>query len=161
MDMSAAEFTKCFGINEPTEDPMPDYDAYEKEGLPINEIQRLQFELLRRVEYNELDGARVVADLLEWRELWYAAFGDRCAASTGKRYEQVVDLIRLRDLPRNFWNVDIVFIWTDSDKVDHLKTMIKQRWRADAIDLLSQEEMERYMMSTIGKDDRVIAVWWD
>ncbi len=37
----------------------------------INEIQRLHFELFRRVRYNLLDGERVVRDLLEWHDLWY------------------------------------------------------------------------------------------
>jgi hypothetical protein len=35
----------------------------EQQPESINEIQRLYFELFRRVNYNLLDGARVVSDL--------------------------------------------------------------------------------------------------
>lgn len=160
MDLMA-EFITRLGIMPPTQTPMPDYDAYEKEGLPINEIQRLQFELLRRVRYNNLNGATVVEDLLNWRDLWYAVLADRCTSSTGKLYEPVVDLIRLRDLPRNYWNVDYVFVWSDADKVEHLHSMVKERWKPDATEVLSEEEATRLMGSTLGEKDRVLAVWWD
>jgi hypothetical protein len=49
----------------------------EPEQQNINDIQRLHFELFRRVRYNLLDGERVVRDLLDWRDLWYSVLPAR------------------------------------------------------------------------------------
>ena len=38
----------------------------------INEIQRLQFELLQYTRYNLLDGEAAVRDLLQRRDLWFS-----------------------------------------------------------------------------------------
>lgn len=45
--------------------------------LPIARIQALYFELIKTIRYNELDGERVVADLLRWRGLWDSVIADR------------------------------------------------------------------------------------
>ena len=37
---------------------------------PINDVQRLYFELLQRARFNLLDGESVVRDLIDWRDLW-------------------------------------------------------------------------------------------
>ena len=101
-------------------------DAQQERGHePINDVQRLQLELLRRVHYNLLDGKKVVDDLLTWRDLWYGVIADRCADSTGNLCEPVVDLIRLRDIPRNYWNVDCVFIWTNEANAERLRRMLR------------------------------------
>lgn len=39
------------------------------EQEPISDMQRTQLELLRSVRYNELDGEKVVDDLLAWRDI--------------------------------------------------------------------------------------------
>ncbi len=39
--------------------------SQEQPRKPINDIQRLQLELLQRVHYNLLNGANVVRDLLD------------------------------------------------------------------------------------------------
>ena len=49
----------------------------EQQQADINAIQRLHFELFRRVRYNLLDGERVVGDLLEWHDLWYSVLPTR------------------------------------------------------------------------------------
>ena len=45
------------------------------EQKPIGDIQRTQMESLRSVQHNELDGEKVVDDLLAWRDMWLG----RCA----------------------------------------------------------------------------------
>lgn len=114
-------------------------DQQGRKHEPINKIQQLQFELLRDVRYNLFDGAKVVDDLLVWRDLWYAVIADRCASSTGKLYEQVIDLIRLRDIPRGYWNVDYVFIWTSDASLGRLRQMIEERWQANVVDVLDHD----------------------
>ena len=44
---------------------MPETHAPDKP--PLTRIQALYFELIRTIRYNELDGGRVVDQLLEWR----------------------------------------------------------------------------------------------
>ena len=136
-------------------------DQQGREREPINKVQQLQFELLRDVRYNLFDGAKVVDDLLAWRDLWYAVIADRCASSTGKLYEQVIDLIRLRDIPRGYWNVDYVFIWTSDANLERLRQMIEDRWQANVVDALDHDEAEMSMGCTLGPDDRILYVWWD
>lgn len=137
-------------------------DAQQERGHePINDVQRLQLELLRRVHHNLFDGAKVVDDLLAWRDHWYGVIADRCAASTGNLYEPVVDLIRLRDIPRNYWNVDCVFIWTNEANAERLRRMIEERWQADMVELLAHDEAVRGLGWMRGKGDCVLYVWWD
>jgi len=42
----------------------------QKQHKPINDVQRLYFELLQRARFNLLDGESVVRDLIDWRDLW-------------------------------------------------------------------------------------------
>ena len=75
-------------------------------------VQDIQLELLRRTCFNALDGENVYASLLKHRDLWLAALLDRPGVPN---YAEpglllVSGLIKLRDLPDNFWNADILFI---------------------------------------------------
>lgn len=94
-------------------------------------------------------------------DLWYAVIADRCGPSTGKLYEQVIDLIRLRDMPRGYWNVDYVFIWTSDANLERLRRMIEERWQANVVNVLDRDEAEMSMGCTLGPDDRILCVWWD
>lgn len=53
---------------------------------PINDVQRLYFELLRRVRYNLLDGESVVHDLLDWHDLWYSVIAARLPYPSTQEY---------------------------------------------------------------------------
>jgi hypothetical protein len=114
------------------------------------------------VRYNELDGERVVNDLLAWRDMWYGVIAD-CFALARPRDTayQVINLIKLRDLPRNYWNVDTVFIWTTAAHVDTLLDRIKKRWHADDIGVFDREEAEESLGYGPIWDERLIYVWWD
>src|SRR5205823_8793139 len=75
-------------------------------------VQEIQLELLRRASVDALDGERVCASLLRHRHLWLAALVDRPGLPN---YAEPGDLlltglIKLRDLPDNFWNVDTLYI---------------------------------------------------
>src|SRR2546427_13029060 len=45
--------------------------------VPLTHIQALYFELIRTIQYNTLNGAQVVEDLLQWRALWDSVIADR------------------------------------------------------------------------------------
>jgi hypothetical protein len=129
---------------------------------PISDMQRTQLELLRGVRYNALNGERVVADLLEWRDMWYGVLADRFALALPREEAyQTINLIKLRDLPQNVWNVDTVFIWTTKLHTDTLLERIKQRWKADDFGVAETDEAEQALGYGPMRDDRLIYVWWD
>jgi hypothetical protein len=49
----------------------------QKQHEPINDVQRLYFELLQRARFNLLDGESVVRDLIGWHDLWYSVIAAR------------------------------------------------------------------------------------
>ena len=74
--------------------------------------QDIQLELLRRSCWNALDGERVYASLMEHRALWLAALLDRPGVANYARPGLLLmcGMIKLRDLPDNFWNADTLYI---------------------------------------------------
>ena len=83
--------------NQPT--PVIDQSPVARCGLSatesINHVQALQFELMKAASFNSFDGEAIVKSLLAHRELWTAAVMTRFR-----------DIIYLRDMPDNLWNVD-------------------------------------------------------
>ncbi len=77
-------------------------------------VQDIQLELLRRTRFNDLDGERVAASLLRHRELWLAALLDRPGVPDYTEPDRLLTagLIKLRDLGRNLWNADTLFLLT-------------------------------------------------
>ena len=47
-------------------------------------VQEIQLELLRRTQFNALDGERVVDSLLRHRDLWLSFLLDRPGVGTGR-----------------------------------------------------------------------------
>ncbi len=71
-------------------------------------------------------------------------------------------LIKLRDLPRNSWNVDDLFILTDSiDQARELERIAEEeQWQADNVTVI-ENKLER--SSALGTSDPgyIISFWWD
>ena len=67
-------------------------------------VQDIQLELLRRTQFNALDGGRVVASLLRLRSLWLATLLDRPGLANYAKPTHLLmsGSIKLRDLPDNF-----------------------------------------------------------
>lgn len=80
----------------------------ESNALSQASVQDIQLELIRRTSFNALDGERVHASLLRHRHLWLAALLDRPGVPNyaEPRVLLTSGLIKLRDLPTNFWNAD-------------------------------------------------------
>src|SRR5688572_2836252 len=77
-------------------------------------VQDIQLELLRRTRVDALDGERVCASLLRHHHLWLAALLDRPGLPNYAEPGELLlsGLIKLRDLPENLWNADMLFVLT-------------------------------------------------
>lgn len=79
----------------------------------VNEIQEIQLRLMELSSFNSFDGERAANLLRENRHLWKAVIFDR------------MNLIKLRDLSEDYWNVDTMYITPTTGKKDkRLYTMI-------------------------------------
>lgn len=132
----------------------------ELQHKPINDVQRLYFELLRRVRYNLLDGERIVRDLLEWRDLWYSVTAARLPFPIEQNCLPI-DLSLLRTTRWNDWPADTVYIWTNDEHVTQLKELIEERWQASEIAVLLPNDVELINANLFEEDNRVLFVWWD
>src|SRR5437879_3829495 len=99
-------------------------------------VQEIQLELIRRSSFNEFDGERVLASLMRHRSLWLAVLMDRPGPT---------DLIKLRDLPDNHWNVDTLFVLTATQKqARELARIIEEEDWAGMVHLYeNREEIDR------------------
>jgi hypothetical protein len=86
----------------------------ESPSLRDASVQEIQLELLRRSCWNALDGERIHASLMKHRDLWLAVLLDRpgVANYAEPSFLLMSGLIKLRDLPDNFWNADTLYILT-------------------------------------------------
>ena len=128
---------------------------------PINDVQRLYFELLRRVRYNLLDGESVVHDLLDWRDLWYSVIAVRLPYLSTQENRLPIDLSLLRTTRWNDWPVDTLYIWTNDEMLSQLQHLIEERWQASEIEVLSPDDVELTNANLSDAHNRVLFVWWD
>ena len=134
----------------------------------INEIQRLHFELFRRVRYNLLVGERVVNDLLDWHDLWYSVLPTRLPypfafkKQDNKQYHPYTELSMLRNVRWEGWPADTLYIWTNDEALPELRQRIEERWEPSEIVVLSPDaDEEMRFMHLDDEHDRVLFVWWD
>ncbi len=127
-------------------------------------VQEIQLELLSRAQWNALDGERVVRSLLDHREFWLAALLDRPGVPNYAKSTLLLmsGLIKLRDLPDNFWNADTLFILTPThDHARRLARIIEEEdWGGEVRVIENQEEIDRALGT--GRDEYgLLSVWWD
>lgn len=126
--------------------------------------QELQFELMKLASFNEFDGEQVVKDLQANPVLWKGALMDRAGFKrTDDRYESVISLIKLRDLP-DYWNVDTLFIIPSPGHEDELEVLAKT-WRADEVGWIGGEEacskLGSYSPQKRAQEKSILKIWWD
>jgi hypothetical protein len=133
------------------------------EPLPLTEasVQEIQLELIRRRRFNCFDGPKIVASLRRHRSLWRAVLMDR-PSYAGKDGAANWGLIKLRDLPGNDWNVDELFILTDSLEQAHDLQRIAEdeQWPTDNVTLM-QDETQRSLSLGTSDPGYVISFWFD
>lgn len=126
-------------------------------------VQEIQLELLRRTEFNALDGERVYASLLRNRHLWLAAVLDRQGlANYAKPGDLLMSgLIKLRDLPDNHWNADTLFVLTETmEQAQELaRTVEEEDWGG----LVRVDEDPDAIGGALGTREEfgLLSVWWD
>lgn len=136
--------------------------GFEEHQLKDATVQEIQLELMRRRRFNEFDGPRIVADLLAVQELWQGVFMDRLVHQFGDD-RPTMGLIKLRDLPGNYWNVDSLFILCeDETKARELQRHIEQRdWKADDIELTTDPDRVGSMLGMFPTNQAILELWWD
>jgi hypothetical protein len=127
----------------------------------LNDVQRLYFELLRRVRYNLLDGESIVRDLLEWRDLWYSVTAARLPYPSRQENELSIDLSLLRTTRWNDWPADTLYIWTNEEALPQLHRLIEEHWQASEVGVLLPEDVELITANLSDAHNRVLFVWWD
>jgi len=128
----------------------------------INEIQELQFRLMRKASFNLFDGDKVVDSLIEHKDLWKGVVMARAGynAPEARDFSEAIDLICLRDIESNIWNVDTVYILPEPGKEKELYKLAKT-WDADEVNWLSSKVSQRFL--GVGGDEnlKILRVWWD
>jgi len=127
-------------------------------------VQEIQLELLRRTTFNALDGEPVLASLLRHRELWLAVLLDRQGVPNYAEPRRLLamGLIKLRDLPDNFWNADTLFVLTETHaQARELARIIEEEdWGGEVYVFENQEDIDGALGT--GRDEYgLLRVWWD
>ena len=127
-------------------------------------IQDLIFEIMERSSYNEFNGKAVVKDLQSHKDLWKGVVMDREYGSFDPvdrdGFKHGIDLIKLRDICDNIYNVDTLFI-LPSGKDDEALRKLALGWDADEVDWVGNGD--HYSLGIGGKnsDIKILRIWWD
>ena len=125
----------------------------ELRGRPsVSRAQRTQLELIRDRRFNHFDGEQVVRDLLIHRGLWVSALMDRV---------DPMRLIKLRDLPRDHWNVDMLYLLARDEASAHALAELSETWRADTVEIFDTERTGLALGQFPVGDWRIVELWWD
>lgn len=137
-----------------------------KESISLRDaaVQEIQLELLRRTNFNALDGERVAGSLLKHRDLWLSFLLDRPGLANYAEPSRLLmmGLIKLRDLPDDFWNSDTLFILTPTHAQARELARIAEEedWAGEVYVYKNQEEIDRALGT--GRDEYgLVSVWWD
>ena len=136
------------------------------EALSLREasVQDIQLELLRRTKFNALDGERVVASLLQHRDLWLAVLLDRPGVPNYAEPGLLLTagLIKLRDLPDSYWNADTLFVLTRTHEQARQLARIAEEedWGGEVRVFDDQQEIDR-ALGTGRQEYGLMSVWWD
>jgi hypothetical protein len=136
----------------------------ESPSLRDASVQEIQLELLRRSCWNALDGERVHASLMKHRDLWLAVLLDRPGVANYAKPSSLLmsGLIKLRDLPDNFWNADTLYILTASrPQAQELARIAEDEdWAGEVVVYRNQDEIDR-ALGTGRQDNGLLSIWWD
>ncbi len=127
-------------------------------------VQDIQLELLRRTKFNALDGERVVASLLQHRDLLLAVLLDRPGVPNYAEPGLLLTagLIKLRDLPDSYWNADTLFVLTRTHEQARQLARIAEEedWGGEVRVFDDQQEIDR-ALGTGRQEYGLMSVWWD
>jgi hypothetical protein len=134
--------------------------------LPLRaaSVQAIQLELIRRTSLNAMCGDRVVESLFRHRDLWLAAILDRLGFCDYDRPRDLRPsaLIKLRDLPQNYWNADTLYVVTKNVATarELARAIEAEDWAGEVQVHDDRTEVDRALGT--GRDERaIVSVWWD
>lgn len=136
----------------------------------INNTQEAQFKMWLRINPDSFDPEPIIESLREYEELWRGAIMDRSGHVFLERIKRPViehdlvssiDLIKLRDIGDDHWNVDTMFILASG--VDDVKLeLLATTWGADEVSWLDWEtDIGFDIGSRPTSKFKVLRVWWD
>ena len=130
---------------------------------PLGEasVQEIQLELIRRRHFHSFDGQRIVDCLLQNRDLWQAVIMDRLAISHPGSLP-TLGLMKLRDLPKDEWNVDTLYILTrsksDAEKLGEILSL--RKW-GGMVDVYTDDEAVDNALGGAEPGQAVVSIWWE
>ena len=126
-------------------------------------LQEIQLEILRRTRFNALNGEAVCASLMRHRHLWLAVLLDSAGLPNYKEPGSLhtSGLIKLRDLPENYWNDYTLYILTETiEQARRLgRTIEDEDWGGEVRVYQNQADIDRALGS--GRGYGLLSVWWD
>lgn len=126
----------------------------------INEIQKLNLELIKKASFNNFNGPHIAEQLLKHKDKWEAVLMDRCAYSK-KAQEVCIDLIKLRDITENHWNVDDLFVLCKPGKEAEIAALGAE-WGADRCEIWDVKKTQDVLgFWSAGDKRKIVDFWWD
>jgi hypothetical protein len=108
--------------------------------------QELQFELMKKASFNDFHAGQVIKDLKANTHLWDAVLMDQS------------NLMKLRDLPSDIWNVNTLYILTGI-KSDQLYELALS-WKPSSIRWIEGDEASARLGAYIS-GDYVLCLSWN
>jgi hypothetical protein len=127
-------------------------------------VQDIQLELIRRTRFNAMDAERVVASLVRHRDLWLAVILDRPGYADPDGPEPSIrsNLIKLRDLSENLWNVDTLFVMTPTrEHARRLARIAEEGWGGDDVCVYEDPKRIAGILGVYPTEYGLLSVWWD
>lgn len=127
-------------------------------------MQELQLEIIRRRRFNGYDGEKVYALLMRHRHLWRAVLLDRLGQL---HFEHPANLpmsglIKLRDLDRNLWNADHLFVLTHTRAGAQELAVAFEDANIEAMPRVHADQLETDMaLGMMREEYGLLNVWWD
>jgi hypothetical protein len=127
-------------------------------------VQDIQLELIRRTRFNTFDGEIICALLAKYRDHWQAVVFDRHGYPDYRKPGQLLmgGLINLRDLDRNIWNVDSVYVLTHTPEQARILAEAFEESGTGAMPIVYEDQEEIDMALGIMRQMcGLLKVWWD
>ena len=126
-------------------------------------MQDIQLEIIRRNSFNGFDGVKIANSLTRNKHLWKSVLMDSVSWSFAyeKGDKECIQLIKLRDLDQNFFNVDTLFILPKEGKAEELESFAKRNWRPDETKIVSGDKAGSWLGMGGFPDLKIVKLWWD
>jgi hypothetical protein len=116
----------------------------------ITTLQMMQLDLLRSVHLEGFDAGRIIADLTTHKDLWDAVL----MAPDPNWY-----LLSLRDLPKNRWSVDCLYILAAEEHHQALNELVAG-WHTTELMWLDAADSQAALRLPEKTEQRVLRLFW-